>query len=122
MTSLLPGIVANTNPDGTYDVVQLESGTLLPNQAREQFRAYHTYAKGTRAAYEASRNEVVAVTVVGFLRGSAPPGLEINGSYRFTVDGDPSREVVERPATRMHRLAGFGDDWSGTAGSGDEGR
>merc|ERR1711957_138258 len=107
--ALHPGIVSDVLPDGTYNLVNLESSTMVPQRRREHFQAYHVYGEGTRALYRESRASFVPITIVEFVRGRTRPGFELHGKYRFTYDRDEKKETAEGNAMRMHRLAVVGE-------------
>lgn len=107
--ALHPGFVNNVHSDGTYDLVKIESSIIIPQQGREHFQTYHVYQEGTKAIYTESRFESIPITIVGFLQGSAWPGFELHGVYRFTFDRDKKKEVNECRAMGIHRLAGVSE-------------
>lgn len=105
---LHPGIVADVNPDGTYNLIKPKikpkEDIMIHNQGRDQFQIYHVYPDGTKALYEMTENKFVPVTIVGFLRNTSEPGFEIHGSYQFIFDRDQVKVVTKCWATQIHRL------------------
>ena len=78
----------------------------MKNIRRDQFQIYHIYDIGMPALYEVSREVYVPITILHFMEGSARPGFEIHGSYKFTYDLGFKEGVHEGQAMRIHRYAG----------------
>mmetsp|Transcript_977 Transcript_977/g.1681 ORF Transcript_977/g.1681 Transcript_977/m.1681 type:complete len:421 (+) Transcript_977:180-1442(+) len=130
--ALRPAIISNANTDGTYDMVQLETGHLNKNLETQQFRTYQILLKGQSALYQDSRigtapggsggddvvdvveplPHYVPVTIVQFVRDSAREGHELHGRYQFRIDGDGDGsttigeigEIKEGNAAMIHGL------------------
>ena len=111
------GIVTEVNNDGTYNLVKLESSTLLKNMKEDSFQIYQVYNEGTECLYQIEKETYVPITIVEFMRNSARGGFELHGSYRFTYDDFISSKnvmdednnnsintVQEGRAMRMHRF------------------
>ena len=110
------GIVTEVNNDGTYNLVKLESSTLLKYMKEDSFQIYQVYNEGTECLYQIQKETYVPITIVEFMRNSARGGFELHGSYRFTYDDFVSSKnvmdednniintVQEGRAMRMHRF------------------
>lgn len=109
--ALRPGIVSEKNHDGTFNLVKLEQSILIKDVKESEFQSYHVYHEGFQAFYEINREQYAQITIVQFLPGSARPGFELHGHYKFTYDDDENdpKTVNEGPSMRMHRYAGIGE-------------
>lgn len=86
-------------------MVALEKSILIKNMQRDQFQIYHIYDIGASALFEESREVYIPITILHFMEGSAQPGFEIHGRYKYTYDNGYKEGVHEGQAVRIHRYA-----------------
>ena len=108
-TQISPGIVHEINANDTYNLVRLDLSIMVPNMRMEHFHTYQVYDEGTPALLHNN-----PVTIVGFIKNSAPDGFEIHGYYDLTIDQDPTKTIRQISAMTVHRYADrdeiFGED------------
>ena len=77
---------------------------MVPNMRAEHFHTYQVYDEGTPALLHNN-----PVTIVGFIKNSAPDGFELHGYYDLTIDQDPTKSIRQLPAMYVHRLVTSAD-------------
>lgn len=104
--ALRPGIIHETNPDGTYNVVKIEESIILPNLESNNLQTYQIYPAGTRAMFHYKQSVYIPVTIVRF-----ESGFGLHGQYACMRDYDETgtNGVILVNAALMHRVAEAGE-------------
>lgn len=82
----ITGVVSDVNKDGTYNIVQVETGVIWKNlKSPKDFAAYKSYENGVKAVYRQNEQEYVPITIKAFNPFSAKEGWEllVSAFYRF---------------------------------------
>ena len=82
----ITGVVSDVNKDGTYNIVQVETGVIWKNlKSPKDFAAYKSYENGVKAVYRQNEQEYVPITIKAFNPFSAKEGWEllVSALYRY---------------------------------------